>query len=138
MSAKNQCNFIANIGRDCEVRHTQSGTAVASFPVAIESGYGDNKVTSWVRCTIFGKRAEGGLVQYLVKGQQVSVTGEIKLNQYTDKEGAEKSSLDLNVSDIALIGGKKGSTERRAPEPKEYSKPDTTDPFAGADDDVGF
>ncbi len=131
MSAKNNCSFVGNIGRDCAARHTQSGTAVASFPIAIESGYGDKKATSWVRCTIFGKRAESGLVQYLVKGQQVAVMGEIKLNQYQDKDGNDKSSLDMNVSDIALIGEKKGEVKHRSPEPKEYAKPvDKTDPFA--------
>jgi len=136
MSAKNNCTFIGNIGRDCEVRHTQSGTAVASFPLPIESGYGDRKVTSWIRCTIFGKRAEGGLTQYLVKRQQVAVTGEIKLNQYTDKSGIEKSSLDMNVSDIALVGGKKAPvTEHRSPEQKPYDK---ADPFGGDEQEIPF
>jgi len=142
MSAKNNCHFIGNIGRDAEIRHTSSGIAVATFPIAAESGYGEKKVTTWIRCNLWGKRAEGGLVQYLVKGQPVAVSGEIKLNQYVDKEGNEKTSLDMNVDDVALIGKKpEQSNEHRAPEQKEYGKPvDKNDPFAdtGDDDDVGF
>jgi len=79
------------------------------------------KTTTWVRCSLFGKRAEGGLIQYLVKGQSVSVQGEIKLNTYTNKEGVEKSSLDLMVNDLALLGK---PTERNT-QPKQQS-----DPFA--------
>ena len=136
MSAKNNCTFIGNIGHDAEVRRTKSGMAIATFSLPFESGYGENKTTTWVRCSIFGKRAEGGLVQYLVKGQEVAVTGEIKLNQYTNKDGEEKSSLELNVADIGLVGGKKSSQQNQ-------NKPDyRSDPFSDTkprlDDDIPF
>jgi len=142
MSAKNNCNFIGNIGRDCDVRETKSGTSVATFPMAVETGWGDNKVTSWIRCNLFGKRAEGGLIQYLVKGQQIAVSGSLKVNQYTDKEGIEKTSADLMLDDIALVGNKREQAqEHRSPAPKEFAEhPLKNDPFAdtGDDDDVGF
>jgi len=109
MSAKNNCVFIGNLGRDVEVRTTQSGTSVATLAIPIQSGYGDNAVTSWVRATLWGKRCEGGLMQYLKKGTSVSVTGEISLTTYTNKEGVEKSSLEMKIDDIALIGGKQSS-----------------------------
>jgi len=124
MSAKNNFQGIGNIGRDCEVRHTQSGMAIATFPLPVEAGYGDKKTTTWLRCSLFGKRAEGGLIQYLVKGQQVAVQGEINLNQYTNKDGLEKSSLDIMVNDVALLG--KPSGQRQQPKPAQQN-----DPFAG-------
>lgn len=107
-----------NIGRDAETRHTPSGTAVASFSLAVSSGYGDNKKTTWVRCALFGKRAEGGLIQYLTKGTQVAVTGELSLNEY-EKDGQTRSSLDLRVSEVDLIGGKtqNGSNASQTPQP---------------------
>jgi len=130
MSAKNNCHFVGNIGRDAEIRHTSSGIAVATFPIAAESGYGEKKVTTWIRCNLWGKRAEGGLIPYLVKGQQVAVTGEIRMNVYMNKEGVEKSSLDLTVSDIALIGGKQERKQERKPIQKD------TDPFETSSEEV--
>jgi len=121
MSAKNNFHGIGNLGRDCEVRHTQGGMAIATFPLPIESGYGDKKTTTWVRCSLFGKRAEGGLIQYLVKGQSVSAQGEIKLNTYTNKEGVEKSTLELMVNDLALLG----KPVERNTQPKQPSDPFT-------------
>jgi len=143
MSAKNSCVFIGNLGRDVEVRTTQGGTSVATLAIPIQSGYGDNAVTSWVRATLWGKRCEGGLMQYLRKGTSVSVTGEISLTTYTNKEGVEKSSLEMKIDDIALIGGKQSSGSQQgnnAPQrqqqnqnvPAQGGQPyqQGTDPFA--------
>jgi single-strand DNA-binding protein len=104
----------ANLGRDVEVRHTQGGAAVATFPIAVTSGYGDNKKTTWVRCALFGKRAEGGLIQYLTKGTQVAVSGEISLNEFQGQDGQTRTSLELRVNDLDLIGGKPANN---APQP---------------------
>jgi len=143
MSAKNNCHFIGNIGRDCDVRETQSGTSVATFPMAVETGWGDKKTTSWIRCNLFGKRAEGGLIQYLVKGTQVAVSGSLKVDKYTDKEGIEKTSVDLMVDDIALIGKRPEAQEHQPSRatPREGSQPSTKDdPFAdnGSGDSIPF
>jgi len=97
---------ILTIGRDAEVRHTASGVSILTVTGANNTGYGDNKKTHWVRCSIFGKRAEGGLVEYLKKGQQIFVSGELSLNEY-QKDGQTKTSLELNTSIIDLVGGKR-------------------------------
>lgn len=110
----------ANLGRDAEVRHTATGTAIASFPIAISSGYGDNKKTTWVRCSLFGKRAEGGLIQYLKKGTQVAVSGEISLNEY-ERDGQQRSSLELRVNEIDLIGGRQSEPVNNTPQPASSS-----------------
>jgi single-strand DNA-binding protein len=96
---------IGRIGRDAEVRQTNSGTSVANFPVAVDVGYGDNKATLWLDCSMFGKRAEGGLVQYLVKGAQVMVEGDINLRQYTKGDGTGGAAVTLNIQDLKLVGG---------------------------------
>jgi single-strand DNA-binding protein len=106
------------LGQDAETKYTASGTAVCSFSVAVDSGYGDNKKTNWFRCSLFGKRAEGGLVPYLVKGQQVIVTGEVSLNEWQSDSGT-KSSLNVFVDKVQLVGGKSDSTPQQA-------KPQTT------------
>ena len=96
---------IGRIGRDAEVRQTNNGTSVANFPVAVDVGYGDNKATLWLDCSMFGKRAEGGLVQYLVKGAQVMVEGDINLRQYTKGDGTGGAAVTLNIQDLKLVGG---------------------------------
>jgi len=128
VNIKNNMTAIGNLGLDCEIRRTQSGTAVATFSIPVESGWGENKHTSWLRCTLFGKRAEGGLIQYLVKGQQVAVSGELKVNQYTNKEGAEKTSVDLIVDDVALLGGR---PQQQATQQAPAQKQKNNDPFQG-------
>jgi single-strand DNA-binding protein len=111
--------FSGNIGRDCEVRTTQSGASVASFSVAVNSGYGDKKKTTWVRCLLFGKRAEGGLIQYLTKGTQVEVTGELSVSEWSDKtSGENKYQVEVVVSTVGLIGGRSGG-ESSVPNPPQ-------------------
>lgn len=98
----NSLSITGRIGKDAEVRHTQSGTAICSFSVAVNTGYGDNKKTLWFDVSIFGKRAESGLVQYLVKGQEVAVCGE--LDTFESDKG--KTYLKLKAEQVDLIGGK--------------------------------
>ena len=78
-----------NLGRDAETRHAGSST-VASFPLAVTVGFGERQSTMWVRCNIWGARATGKLIPYLVKGQSVAVSGELTENAYTGNDGIEK------------------------------------------------
>ena len=122
-----------NLGRDAEVRATQSGLTIASFPVAVQSGYGDNRKTTWVRCSLFGKRAEGKLIGYLVKGAQIAVSGELSLNEYTTKEGEARTTLELRVSEIDLIGGAQQPVQKTVQQPVQ--QPVQQESF---DDDIPF
>ena len=98
--------FTGRLGRDCETRFTQSGMAICSFSVAVDYGYGDNKGTNWIRCSLFGKRAEGNLPQYLLKGTQVGISGELRVREYEDNEGARRTSVEVNVNTLDLLGSK--------------------------------
>ena len=91
-----------NIGRDAEVRNA-GGTSVAGFSLAVKSGYGDKAQTVWVDCSLWGKQAESGLVQYLKKGQFVVVTGELGTREH---EG--KTYVTLRANNVTL-GGKQDS-----------------------------
>lgn len=99
-------SFTGRLGRDCEQRTTQGGMAICSFTVAVDYGFGGNKGTNWVRCSLFGKRAESGLPQYLKKGAQVAVTGELRIREYDDKDGNKRTSVEVSVDNLDLIGGK--------------------------------
>lgn len=108
----NNWNFTGYLGKDAESRYTPSGDAVVQFSVAVTSGYGDKQTTTWARCALWGKRGEA-VAQYLVKGQLVGISGEVTLREFTDKEGQKRSSLEVRVNDLSLLGKRDG--EQSAP-----------------------
>jgi single-strand DNA-binding protein len=95
-------NFTGNLGRDAE-RRDVNGSSVINMVVAVKSGYGDNEQTLWMDCAIWGKRAEGQLIDYLKKGQRVSVSGELGSREY-DKDGQTRTALTIRVGHIGLEG----------------------------------
>ena len=101
----NNWNFTGNLGKDCVIEATQNGTTVCKFSVAVKSGYGDNVKTTWANCRLFGKRAEGQLPSYLVKGQQVAISGECELAEW-ESNGAQNKALMVFVNSLDLIGAK--------------------------------
>ena len=111
----NVLTLSGHLGGDCEIRYTKSGTQVTQFSVAMNSGYGERKLTNWVRCTIWGDRGNG-LAPYLTKGQQVVVSGELSQHEWTNKDGETKASLEVKVNDVDLVGG--GGESKPAPEKK--------------------
>ncbi len=143
--------FTGRLARDQETRYTQSGMAICSFTVAVDYGFGDNKGTNWIRCSLFGKRAEGRLPNYLVKGTQVAVSGELRVREYDDKDGNRRTSVDLAVNDLDLIGGRNEQSggyapqggaapqfaqqqPQAAPQQPPAAQAPAADPFAGTPD----
>jgi len=118
--------FTGRIGRDSETRYTQGGMAICNFTVAVDYGFGDNKGTNWIRCSLFGKRAEGKLPQYLVKGAQIAVSGDLRVREYEDKEGNKRTSVEVNVNTLGLIGSKQDSGAKNtnhAPQQRQQQAP---------------
>lgn len=99
---------IGRLGRDAEVRHTSAGNPVTTFAVAIEDGFGERKTTTWMDCAMFGDRGEK-IASYIRKGDRIGVTGSIRLDTYTTRDGVEKSKVALRVQDVTLLGGKQDS-----------------------------
>jgi single-strand DNA-binding protein len=104
----NQLNAIGNISKDAVLKYTPKGDAVLEFNFALSSGYGEKKVTTWLNCSVWGKRAET-LAPMLLKGSQIRITGEFCARPYTNTQGLDKLSLECRVSDITLLG-KKGDS----------------------------
>ena len=130
----NVFSFTGNLGKDCRVGTGQ--TAMVSFGVGVKSGWGDKAQTIWIDCTLWGKQAESRLSEYLVKGQQVAVSGELGTREH---EG--KTYLTCRVSTIDLVGGKRdehpqAQAARQPPAPRQQSSqqpPQQDDRF---DDDI--
>lgn len=141
----NSWNFTGNIGNAAEQRHTPSGDSVVQFSVAVKSGYGEKEVTTWTKCSLWGKRGES-VASYLTKGQLVGVTGEVTLREFTDKDGVKRTSLDVRVNDITLLGNKRDhapSSSNNANIPAQTRAPsaNSTDAgggFADMADDIPF
>lgn len=121
--------MAGNISQDAEVRRIPSGDAVANFSVAINQG--KDKPAIFMRATLFGKRAEGALPSFLVKGQPVAVSGSLTVNKYKDKEGIERTSYDVRVQELDLLGSKR---QEEAPQQKAKPKAD----FSDMEDDCPF
>ena len=107
----NSISISGNIGKDSELRHLANGDPVCSFSVA--DSMGRDKPTIWWNCSLFGKRAEA-LSQYLTKGQQVTVIGNVTEREWSDKGGQKRKSMAVRVSDVALMGGKRDEQAPRA------------------------
>ena len=129
----NNLNAVGNIGSDAEVRFTKEGTAIASFSFALSSGYGDKKKTTWLRCSVIGKRGET-LAPMLTKGSQVAITGEISLNEYVSKDGSNKSSVECLVNNLTLLGKKDAAAPREASKANGYQN----QPLDELDSDLPF
>jgi single-strand DNA-binding protein len=119
-----------NLGKPAELRQT-SGGPVLSFSVASNTKVKGEKVTTWVRCSLFGKRGEA-LAQYLTQGTKVAVFGELSQREYNGK-----TYLEMRVSELDMMGGgDRARTESRPAatggggsfnDPDEYDAPIDTD-----------
>lgn len=130
----NVFNFTGGLGRDIEMRFLANGDAIGNFSVAVTSGYGDKQQTTWVSCSLFGKRAES-LEPYLKKGQQVAISGELTNRKYQDKSGADKYSLEVRVNDLTLIGSKSEGQAQSNNEPKAQADSNNSG-FDDVDNDI--
>ena len=123
----NVLTITGNLGKDVKVNNV-SGSAVANFSVAAKTGYGDKEQTIWVDCALWGRQAESRLIDYLKKGQQVAVSGEMGTRDY---EG--KTYITMRVNSITLVGGRNDSQQQ----PQQQQNP-----YQGGgvdmDDDIPF
>jgi single-strand DNA-binding protein len=102
--------FLGNIGRDPELRHGTSGTAVCNFSVAVSEKYNGEESTTWIRCVAFGKTAET-ISQYLGKGSPILVTDSKMQNRSYEKDGETKYITEFIVRQFQFVGGGKGKQE---------------------------
>lgn len=131
----NAWQFTGNIGKDAESRFLQNGDPVVSFSVGVKSGYGDKATTTWARCSMFGKRGES-VAPYLTKGQLVGISGEVRLREWNDEQGQKRSSLEVRVNDLTLLGKKDG---QQAAQPRQQAPaPQQSGGFSDMDDDIPF
>jgi single-strand DNA-binding protein len=133
----NVLNVIGNVGKDSELRATPNGKMVLNFSVAMESGWGDHKQTTWVNCSMWGDRGQKPQ-QYIVKGQKVGITGECSLREWTSATSSG-TSMECNVQNVTLCGEKKVHSG----DSQDYGQPAVTGsaaphPANDFDDEIPF
>lgn len=131
----NKVILVGNLGRDPELRYTAQGTPVCSFTIATNERRKDRNGevqdhTTWFRITLWQKRAETAS-QYLTKGMPVYIEGRLRVEEYIDRDGKPRHSLEVEATEMQFIGTRK-QEEDRAPTQTASHEPDLTD------DDIPF
>lgn len=109
MSGYQYTIIIGNVGRDPELRQTQSGVAVCDFSVAVTRRWNDRltgeqrEKTTWFKVTAWRSLAEIAS-QYVRKGMQIMVAGEVAASAYIGQDGQPRASLELTAQDIRFLG----------------------------------
>ena len=152
----NKIIIVGNVGRDPELRYTPQGTPVCSFSVATNERRKDKTgemqdQTTWFRITLWGRQAETAS-QYLTKGRPVYVEGRLRVEEWTDRDGKARHTLEVHGTELHFIGsggggagggmgGGMGAGMGRAEE-THTERPAASEPVGGqpdfGDDDVPF
>ena len=119
MASVNKVIIVGNLGRDPETRYLPSGEAVTNISVATTETWKDKasgekkELTEWHRISFFGKLAEiAG--EYLKKGSQVYVEGQLRTRKYQDKEtGKDRYSTEIRADRMQMLGSRAGGGEPR-------------------------
>ena len=117
MSSINKVILIGRVGKDPDLRTLQSGKSVVNVTLATSSKYKDRngdqaEDTQWHRLVAYDKLADI-ISQYVHKGSLIYVEGSLKYGKYTDKDGNEKSTTDIIINQMQMLGGK--AEQREAP-----------------------
>ena len=105
----NKVILVGNLGRDPELRYTPQGTPVCSFSMATNERLKDKTgemqdLTTWFRVTLWGRQAETAS-QYLTKGRPVYIEGRLRVEEWTDRDGKARHTLEVHATDMQFIGG---------------------------------
>jgi len=108
MKSLNKVQLIGHLGKDVELRYTQSGTAVANFSLATNEKYKDGEEwkekTEWHNIVVWGKLAEI-TGEYLKKGSKAYFEGRLQTRKWEDKDGNTRYSTEVVAQDMIMLGG---------------------------------
>ena len=141
----NKIILVGNLGRDPELRYTPQGTPVCSFSLATNERRKDrntgenNDNTTWFRVTLWGRQAETAS-QYLTRGRPVYIEGRLRVEEWTDRDGKPRHTLEVHATDMQFIGG--GRSDDAVAPPAKAAAAASTEAMPPApdlsDDDVPF
>jgi len=138
MASVNKVILIGAVGRDPEVRYSQSGKAIANLSIATSQKRKDKQTgeyvedTQWHRLKFFDKLAEI-VGEYVKKGSTIYVEGQIKYGKFTNKDGMEISTVDIVCDEMTILSRAKDQKDQAAEKPKPQGSG-----FDDMDDDIPF
>ena len=122
----NHITIMGRLTRDPELRRTGSGTAVASFTLAVDRDFapedGGEKETDFIDCVAW--RGTGEFVsKYFQKGSMAVVSGRLQIRSWTDKDGNKRRSAEVVADNVYFGEAKKGDTYTQASAPVQDLRP---------------
>lgn len=118
MADINSVVIVGRLTRDAELKYTTGGTAVSKLGIAVNKRVkkGDEwtEQASFFDVTLWGKMAEG-LYQYLVKGKQIAIEGELEQERW-EKDGQAHSKVTITASNVQLLGGGQAGQTANVPD----------------------
>ena len=139
MASVNKVILIGNLGADPELSYIPSGTAKVTMRLATAriwtDGNGDKKeATEWHRLIGWGRLAEV-CGEYLTKGRQIYVEGHLQTRKWTDKDGVDRWTTEIVVSNMQMLGSRPADAEEvDEPEDKKAKKNSKKDKKKNSDD----
>lgn len=100
----NRISVMGRIGKDLELRRTQSGKAVTSFPIAVDRD-GKDAGTDWFDVVAWERTAEFA-AQYCAKGRKVVVDGRLQARDWTDKDGNKRRAVEIIANSVYFADSK--------------------------------
>lgn len=106
MAYLNYVALIGNLTRDPEMRYTQNGTPICSFGIAMSKKYQQNGQEHEEVCFVdvaYIRKGADGIARYLAKGSPVLVTGSLKLEQWTGRDGGNRSRISVQAERVQFL-----------------------------------
>lgn len=129
----NRIILMGRLTRDPELRHTQQGTAVASFSLAVDRN-GREKATDFVDCVAWRQTAEF-VNSYFTKGRMAVVEGRLQIREWTDRDGSKRRTAEVVAENVYFGDSKKEDPLNQFT--KEHPETVADDRFAELADDDG-
>lgn len=136
----NRCIIMGRLGKDPELRHTQTGTPVATFTLAVDRDFKDKntgeRATDWI--PVVARRGTGEFAaKYLSKGRMAVVEGRLQIRGWTDKDGNKRTTAEVVADSVYFGDSKRGGDSANTSnsyQERDYGAPPADDRFSELDD----
>lgn len=118
--------IVGRLGKDPELRTTQSGKSVTSFSLAVQRGKKNQNgeyESDWIDVQAWGTTAEF-ICKYFQQGQLMAVSGRIQMRVYTDRDGKARKAVEIVAQDVSFCETrKKEKSQEPVKQPSSFSQP---------------
>ena len=117
----NKCTVLGRLGKDIELTYSKDGKAIGKFSLGVTRKF-NKDITDWFNCVSFGKQAET-LAQYVKKGQQLLVSGEIHFGSYDAQDGTKRYTTTLVINEFDFIAAGQNNNNNGAVSENAFAEP---------------